>query len=407
MAKGSTKTTRPASKSGRGKPQRQSNAGVYLSILENVPLNVIWLDQNLRIRYLNEASKETLKRLEPYLPCSVDEVVGHPVEILYPDLESHHQSLSEPERQPLRRNIQIGPETADLLVGAVYDSRGKYTGSVLTWNVTTERVNLENELAQKAQAFAGSAEELETVSDRMSANAEETTAQANVAAAAAEEVSKNVQVVATGTEELNASIKEIAKNAQEAAEVGTNAVQMTASTTATMGKLGASSLEIGNVIKVITSIAQQTNLLALNATIEAARAGEAGKGFAVVANEVKELAKQTAEATEDIGQKVEGIQADTREAVEAIDQISWIISKINDIQNTIASAVEEQTATTNEISRNVTEAAKGAAEIVESIGAVAQAAESTNHGAGDTKGAAGELSQMAAELQSLIFRLKV
>ena len=146
-------------------------------------------------------------------------------------------------------------------------------------------------------------------------------------------------------------------------------------TNATVAKLGESSAEIGNVIKVITSIAQQTNLLALNATIEAARAGEAGKGFAVVANEVKELAKQTAKATEDISRKIEAIQNDTKGAVEAIAQIGKIINQINDIQNTIASAVEEQTATTGEISRNVAEAAKGSNEIAQNITGVAQAAQ--------------------------------
>ena len=147
------------------------------------------------------------------------------------------------------------------------------------------------------------------------------------------------------------------------------------------------------MIKVITSIAQQTNLLALNATIEAARAGEAGKGFAVVANEVKELAKQTAKATEDISRKIEAIQGDTHGAVEAIGQIGKIINQINDIQNTIASAVEEQTATTGEISRNVAEAAKGSTEIAQNITGVAQAAREHDRGRGQHQQAADELAR--------------
>ena len=173
-------------------------------------------------------------------------------------------------------------------------------------------------------------------------------------------------------------------------------------TNETIKHLGESSNQIGEVVKVITSIAQQTNLLALNATIEAARAGEAGKGFAVVANEVKELAKETAKATEDISQKIEAIQTDTRGAVTAIGQISAIIGQINDIQNTIASAVEEQTATTNEISRNVAEAAKGSSEIAQNITGVAEAARHTSSGAADTQKAAGELTRMAAGLQGLV-----
>ncbi|MHB1310928.1 MAG: methyl-accepting chemotaxis protein, partial [Gemmatimonadaceae bacterium] len=262
------------------------------------------------------------------------------------------------------------------------------------------------QIGQNAHSLAGSAEELSAVSQQMGSNANETSAQAGVVSAAAEQVSKNVQTVATGTEEMSASIREIAKNATDAAKVASSAVTVAEVTNASIAKLGESSAEIGNVVKVITSIAQQTNLLALNATIEAARAGEAGKGFAVVANEVKELAKETAKATEDISQKIEVIQGDTRAAIEAIAQITGIIAQINDAQNTIASAVEEQTATTNEMARNVEEAAKGSSEIAQNITGVAQAAESTSSGAGDTLTAAGELARMAAELQEIVSRFK-
>jgi methyl-accepting chemotaxis protein len=172
-----------------------------------------------------------------------------------------------------------------------------------------------------------------------------------------QEILKNLQSVATATEEMTTSIHEIAKSASEAAKVTTDAVQTAESTNSSVTRLGQASSEIGQVIKAITSIAQQTNLLALNATIEAARAGEAGKGFAVVANEVKELAKQTAKATEDITNRIQAIQGDTKSAVDAIAQIRQVILRINDISNTIAIAVEEQGKVTSEISRNVTEAA--------------------------------------------------
>ena len=258
-----------------------------------------------------------------------------------------------------------------------------------------------------AVQVAGASEELSSTSQQITANSEETSAQAKVVSEATAQVSQNLQTVATGAEEMGASIKEIAKNATEAAKIAAAAVKVAETTTMTVSKLGDSSTEIGLVIKVITSIAQQTNLLALNATIEAARAGEAGKGFAVVANEVKELAKETAKATEDISRKIEAIQTDTKAAVDAIGTISGVINQINDISATIATAVEEQNATTNEMSRNVSEAAHGSSEITSNISGVAQAAESTSQGAGDTQKAAQQLVETSAELRRLVEQFKL
>lgn len=262
-------------------------------------------------------------------------------------------------------------------------------------------------IAGTAQQVAAASEEFSSTSQQITANSEEATAQANTVSAATEQVSRNLQTVATGAEEMSATIKDIAKNAGEAAKVASEAVKNAQTTNAIVSKLGESSAEIGQVIKVITSIAQQTNLLALNATIEAARAGEAGKGFAVVANEVKELAKQTAKATEDISQKITAIQEDTKEAVEAIGTISGIINRINDISNTIATAVEEQSATTNEMSRNVVEAAKGSESINQNITGVAQAAQNTSSSAHDSQKAASQLAEMSTQLRRLVEQFKV
>jgi methyl-accepting chemotaxis protein len=262
-------------------------------------------------------------------------------------------------------------------------------------------------ISENAQNVANASEEFSAVSQQISANSEETSAQANAVNMATEQVNRGLQTVATATEEMSASIREIAKNTTEAAKVADGAMRTAQDTNAVVAKLGESSAEIGQVIKVITSIAQKTDLLALNATVEAARAGEVGAGFAVVANEVKELAKQTAAATEDISRKIEAIQADAKGAVQAIASISEVIGQVNNISGTIATAVEEQSATTAEMSRNVAEAAKGAGEVAQNIQGVAQAAQSTSHGATDSQKAAKSLAEMSTHLRELVGRFKL
>jgi methyl-accepting chemotaxis protein len=270
--------------------------------------------------------------------------------------------------------------------------------------------NLRNNMgtfSQSAELLACTSEELTSVGLQMSSNAEETETQSRLVSVAAADISRSLQTVAAGSEEMAASIREISMNAAEAAKIASSAVRIAAVTSTTIGRLGGSSAEIGDVLKAIASIAQQTNLLALNATIEAARAGETGKGFAVVANEVKELAKATAEATEDIGQKIEAIQADTKEAVHAIAEIGEVIGQISHISSAIAAAVEEQTATSNEIGRNVNEAASGSEEIAQNISSVASVAQGTTRGASDNQRAAGELARMATELQQRVNQFKI
>jgi methyl-accepting chemotaxis protein len=256
-------------------------------------------------------------------------------------------------------------------------------------------------LAERADMLAGASSQMSSVSDQMSATAEETSSQASMVSAGAEQVSQNMQTVAVAVEEMGASVQEIAKNTSEAARMATHAAGEAQTTSMTMGKLGTSSIEIGNVVKVINAIAQQTNLLALNATIEAARAGDAGKGFAVVANEVKELAKETAAATKDIGQKIETIQSDTGAAITAIGQIRETIQQIKDVSANIAGAIDEQLATTAEIGRNLSEAVRGSTEISHGLVSVAEAAKETAAGSVSTQNAAGEMARMAAELRQM------
>ncbi|MFI6070107.1 methyl-accepting chemotaxis protein [Actinoplanes sp. NPDC051343] len=261
--------------------------------------------------------------------------------------------------------------------------------------------------ASTAHALASSAEELSATSRQIGEAANQASDQAGVVSAAAEEVSANVQTVAASSEEMTASISEIARNATDAAQVAGQAVQNAHTASATMTTLGRSSEEVGNVIKVITSIAEQTNLLALNATIEAARAGEAGKGFAVVASEVKDLAQETAKATEEIGQRIVAIQNDIGSAVTAITDISQVIARIDQFQTTIAAAVEQQTATTQEIGRNIAEAATGATDIARNIVGVASASETTTEGVGQSQVATAEVARMSTELQQLASQFRV
>lgn len=385
----------------------EEQAARVQSMMENAPFNVMMCNLNFEITYINPKSKETLKSLERLIPVTADRVVGSSIDIFHKHPEKQRRLLSDPRNLPHRAKIKIGEHTLDLYTTAIYDGNKQYIGPMVTWEVVSDRMQLIEALEQTSQQLGAAAEELSAVATQMAKNSAQTSERSNNAAANSEEVAKGVQTVATNTEEMASSIKEISRSSSEAANISRDAMKKAEETNITINQLSESSKEIGNVIKVISSIAQQTNLLALNATIEAARAGDAGKGFAVVANEVKELAKQTAKATEEITNKIGAIQESSRGAVTAIGGIGKVIEQINSISLTIAAAVEEQTATTNEVSRVVQESNKAVEGIADTVKQVASAAQESSSGASQTLDAARGLSELATRLRDLVKKVEV
>jgi methyl-accepting chemotaxis protein len=376
-------------------------------MVDKSPINTMMASVDGTILYMNDVSKKTLKTLESFLPVKVEDIIGNSFDVFHKSPELQRNIISDAKNLPHKAIIQVGPEKLDLNISAIIDDNGVYQGPMVNWEVVTDKVKLVDDLTKSAAELGDAADNLLNVSNSLSSGAEETSAQANTASVAAEEVNAGVQTVATNMEEMVAAIKEITRTTNEASSMSNEAMKMAKSTNEIISQLGESSMDIGNVIKVISSIAQQTNLLALNATIEAARAGEAGKGFAVVANEVKELAKQTAKATADITKKIEAIQTDSKGAVDAIGEISEAIEKVNGYAGNIAASVEEQAATTNEVTKIVTQSAEGVKQINENISQVSSAASTTGKDATTAQSSAKLLGGMAATLREHVDKIKV
>ena len=382
--------------------------------LDCVRANIMVANTAFEICYINPAASETLRIIEPVLQkafgVSLRDVLDGSIHRFHKDPGRVERILRSPGALPHVAEFTFGSVTLATEVNAIRTGAGDITGWIVNWKDVTEEKERRDRLDAIVQSLSEAGQELDDGSkdllelgQQASAAADDTADKANRVSAAANQVSGNVQTVAAATEQMVVTVREISRSTSDAAQIASGAVDVARNTTQTIGKLGESSSEIGKVIKVITSIAQQTNLLALNATIEAARAGEAGKGFAVVANEVKELAKETARATEDISQRIETIQKDTVASVHAIREISETIAKINEIQCTIASAVEEQSATTNDIGRNVAEAARGTSEIAGAIEQVAAAASSTK---GSIESSVGQSVELNSKVIHLLEQLR-
>lgn len=371
-------------------------------MVDDMPTNVMTVDvrDNLKVNYINNTSIGLLKSVEKHLPVKADQILGQSIDIFHKHPEHQRKMLANPANLPHTAKIKVGPETMDLLISAIRDKQGEYVGAMLNWTLVTAKEAMANNVGNVVQVMGSAVTQLEATAQSLSAMAEETQAQSTAVAAAAEEASTNVSTVAASTEELTASINEITKRVNESAAKAGEAAKQAESTNAAVTSLKLAADKIGEVVKLINEIAEQTNLLALNATIEAARAGEAGKGFAVVASEVKNLAGQTAKATDEIRLQISEMQQATDVSVTSIQSIAETIMELNNIASGVAAAVEEQAAATHEIARSIEQVSEGTNEVTRNIASVSQAAAETGSSSQEVLATARELGKQSNILQT-------
>jgi methyl-accepting chemotaxis protein len=360
-------------------------------MIEQLPIGVLVANPHdeFRIGYANAYSMELVRHLEQHMPVKADDMIGQSIDIFHKGPARVRGMLQDPSRLPHKARVRMGPETLDLNVTALRDAQGTYVGAMLAWHRVTEQAKLadlfEADIGAVVQSVAASAEQLQQSARDLTDAAAEAGREAVAVSEAGAQANADVQAVAAAAEEMAASVEEITRRVAEAADVARRAVAEAKATDET--------------VRLIGEIAGQTNLLALNATIEAARAGEAGKGFAVVASEVKNLAGQTAKATEEIGRQIAEMQSATNHAVDAIRGIGTTVDRTSDIATAIAAAVEEQGATTREIARSAAQVADATSTVARRIEGIRAAADATGSSAGAVLDASGVLSGDAETLR--------
>ncbi|WP_211860279.1 methyl-accepting chemotaxis protein [Neoroseomonas soli] len=375
-------------------------------MIEQMPIGVMVADPHdeFRITYANAYSKELVRGMEATTQVRSDDVVGQSIDIFHKNPARVRGLLADPANLPHKARVRLGSEVLDLNVSALRDSAGGYAGAMLAWARVTEQARLadtfEEEVGAVVNSVAAAAAQLQQAASTLTDSAAEAGREAVAVSEAGAQANADVQAVAAAAEEMAASVEEITRRVSEAAEVARRAVAEAKATDTTVRGLAEAASRIGDVVRLIGEIAGQTNLLALNATIEAARAGEAGKGFAVVASEVKNLAGQTAKATEEIGRQIAEMQAATTQAVDAIRAIGTTVDRTSDIATAIAAAVEEQGATTREIARSASQVAQATDTVARKIEGIRAAADSTGGSAGAVLQASGALSGDAETLRA-------
>jgi len=326
-------------------------------MVENMPTNVMMCDpDSMEITYVNQTSINTLRPLEHLLPVKVDELVGTCIDVFHKTPERQRELLADPANLPHRAQIQLGDEKLALGVSAIIDGGGNYIGPMLTWDVVTAQSKIGEEVRDVTDSVAIATEKLRNIAEEMAARSNKGSGRSMKVADESSATKDRVNSVAAATEELSGSVASINSQVTHSSTIAREAVEKANEVNRGVTSLAEAASRIGNVVELIEDIAEQTNLLALNATIEAARAGDAGKGFAVVAAEVKTLANQTGQATEEIGTQISAIQEEINLSVNSIGEITEIIDAIDNVAAEIKSAVEQQAAATQEISSNIQEA---------------------------------------------------